>query len=411
MICRTFTCIAVVPVANHIVADLEGHPDKKASVLLVTIWELGEAAGPLIIAPLSEVIGRYPVMNACNVGFILSTLLASFAPTASVLIAARFLTGLAVASNVLNPSIVGDMFISAQRGTAMSLIMLAPLVGGAIGPAISGAIAETMGWREMLWICAGLATLCEIAFLTFFRETFKVPILNRRAAKLRKETGDPTYRTVFEVESAERKGSQLWEQILRPFVVLAGSGVLQALSLIEAVGFTYFYVMSTTLPSILEELYGLSAAATGAAFISFSKSTFPLPSTPHSLTSLLHSRRGLRHQRSPLQPTPRQNLHQPPRRKQGHRATRIPAPARHLRKHFPPTDRRTIRLGRPIATPRILGPALSRRARSRSHARHAPPHGLRRRCFWHVLCICHDGRHRDEVSDGDIFTPGHGTPD
>lgn len=210
-------------------------------------------------------------MNACNIVFILATLLASFAPTASILIGARFLTGLAVASNVLNPSIVGDMFISEQRGTAMSFIMLAPLIGGAVGPAISGAIAETMGWREMLWICAGLATVCEIAFLTFFRETFKVPILNRRAAKLRKDTGDLTYRTVFEIENAQKKGSQLWEQILRPFVVIWGSGVLQALSLIEAVAFTYFYVMSTTLPGILEDMYNLSAAATGAAFIAFSK--------------------------------------------------------------------------------------------------------------------------------------------
>ncbi|CZT14156.1 related to multidrug resistance protein [Ramularia collo-cygni] len=266
----TFTCIAVVPVANHIVVDLEGHKDRKASVLLVTIWELGEAAGPLFIAPLSEVIGRYPVMNACNIVFIAATLLASFAPSATVLISARFLTGLAVASNVLNPSIVGDMFVAEQRGTAMSFIMLAPLIGGAVGPAISGAVAETLGWREMLWICAGLATICEVAFLAFFRETFKVPILNRRAAKLRKESGDKTYRTVFEIENAQKTGNHLWEQVLRPFVVMAGSGILQALSLIEAVAYTYFYVMSTTLPSILEDLYGLSAAATGAAFISFS---------------------------------------------------------------------------------------------------------------------------------------------
>lgn len=50
----TFTCIGVVPVAGRIVMDLEGRESKSSSVLLVTIWELGEAAGPLIIAPLSE---------------------------------------------------------------------------------------------------------------------------------------------------------------------------------------------------------------------------------------------------------------------------------------------------------------------------------------------------------------------
>ncbi|EGP86473.1 unnamed protein product [Zymoseptoria tritici ST99CH_1E4] len=265
----TFTCIAVVPVASHIVKDLDGHPDKSSSVLLVTIWELGEAAGPLFLAPLSEIFGRYPVMNGANMLFIAATLLASFAPTSAVLIAARFLTGLAVASNVLNPSIVGDMFVSEERGTAMSFIMLAPLMGGAIGPAISGAVAETLGWREMLWICAGLAMACEICFLTLFRETFKVPILARRAARLRKETGNEFLQTRFEFEGSQKTG-KVWESIMRPIVVFCGSGVLQAMSIFGSVSYTYFYVISVTLPDILEDQYHLSAAATGAAFVSFS---------------------------------------------------------------------------------------------------------------------------------------------
>jgi MFS family permease len=265
----TFTCLGLVPVAGHIVADLDGHRDKSASVLLVTIWELGEAAGPLLIAPLSELYGRYPVMNVANVVFIAATLLAALSPTATILISARFLTGLAVASNVLNPAIVGDMFASEQRGTAMSVTMLAPLLGGAIGPAISGAIAESMGWRSVLWISTGLATLCEVIFLTFFRETFKVRILAKRAAKLRMETGNDNYRTTFELHDIDNNATLL-EAIMRPVVVLWSNGVLLAISIFGSVTFTFFYVMSTTLPDILEGVYGLSPAQTGAAFISFS---------------------------------------------------------------------------------------------------------------------------------------------
>jgi MFS family permease len=56
-----------VPIAGHIIADLNGgHESKTDSILLVTIWELGEAAGPLLIAPLSERYGRYPVFNIAN---------------------------------------------------------------------------------------------------------------------------------------------------------------------------------------------------------------------------------------------------------------------------------------------------------------------------------------------------------
>ncbi|OCT48794.1 putative major facilitator superfamily transporter [Cladophialophora carrionii] len=269
----TFTCISVVPVANHIIYDLDGTTSKSASVLLVTIWELGEAFGPLVLAPLSEAVGRYPVFNVANVLFISATVLAVLCRSTPLFIAARALTGLAVASNVLNPAIVGDMFIEEERGSAMSAIMLAPLLGGAVGPAIAGAIAESLGWRQVLWMAITLASACEVVFFTCFRETFKVAILNRRVARLTKETGNTALRTAFAANNpeADDKGSRkLLDAVLRPFVVFFDSGVLQAMSLFGSLEFAYFYVMSTTLPDILEGLYGLSPARTGSAFIAFS---------------------------------------------------------------------------------------------------------------------------------------------
>lgn len=268
---RTFTCIGVVPVASSIVEDLDGkHASSSTSALLVTIWELGEAAGPLLIAPLSEVFGRYPVMNGCNIAFISATILAVSSQSSILFIAARMLTGLAVASNVLNPAIIGDMFESEKRGSAMSLIMLAPLIGGAIGPAISGAIAQTMGWRMILVIATGLAVLCELLFLTCFRETYKMAILRRRLKKLRQESGD------FEISTKAKRGHEnvlkLWGSIARPATVLFGSKVLMLLSLYASVAFSYFYVMSISLPIILQDIYGFNPAQTGSAFISFSKS-------------------------------------------------------------------------------------------------------------------------------------------
>ncbi|KAL7628032.1 hypothetical protein AAE478_002228 [Parahypoxylon ruwenzoriense] len=266
----TFTCISVVPVATRIVDDLNhGHSSKSASVLLVTIWELGEAAGPLLIAPLSEMFGRYPVINVANVLFIAATVLAALSQSASSFIGARALTGLAVASNVLNPAIIGDMFVSEQRGSAMSLVQLAPLIGGAIGPAISGAIAETMGWRQAVWMSVILATTCEIVFLTCFRETYKVAILRRKVARLRRETGNMALRTVFDIDEGSGP-KRIWAAVIRPFTVLAGSGVLQAMSIFGSIIFAYFYIMATTLPDILETLYGLSPAVAGSAFITFS---------------------------------------------------------------------------------------------------------------------------------------------
>ena len=214
--------------------------------------------------------GRYPVFNAANVLFIFATILAALSQSTSLFIFARALTGFAVASNVLNPAIVADILPSDERGTAMSLIQLAPLTGGAVGPAIAGAIVESSGWRNVLWMSVALAGACELAFLACFRETYKVTILRRKAARLREETGDSLLTTAFDAEGEQDATKKFWESITRPTTVFLDSGVLQACSLFASVAFAYFYNMCTTLPVILEEVYELTPALTGTAFMTFS---------------------------------------------------------------------------------------------------------------------------------------------
>ncbi|KAK4187147.1 major facilitator superfamily domain-containing protein [Podospora australis] len=285
----TMTCMSVVPLATDIVQELSGSdtPSKSASVLLVTIWELGEAAGPLLIAPLSEMYGRYPVMNVCNVLFIAATIMAASSQSVPQFIVARMLTGLAVAGNVLNPAIVGDIFISEQRGSAVSLIYLAPLVGGAVGPLIGSTLAQAMGWRKVVWMTALLATAGEVVMFLVFKETYKVAILRKRAEEMMQRGLCKNVKTLFDHESdmevaalmgsprGEKNGckqsalQKLRDSVLRPAYVLCGSGVLMAMSLFGAVIFTFFYVMSTTFADILQNVYGLSPVAVGSCYASF----------------------------------------------------------------------------------------------------------------------------------------------
>jgi MFS family permease len=212
------------------------------------------------------VYGRYPIFNLANVLFILWTLVAASSQTSWLFIFSRFLTGCAVASNVLNPAIIGDMLPPDQRGTAMATLMLAPLLGGAVGPAIAGAIAQSIGWRRILWVGAGIAGICELAFLLTLRETYKISILKRRLKKERRAS----YVSIVDPEK-ESATKTIWRSIKRPATVFGDSFVLQILSLYGSLIFTFFYIMATTLPSILESEYGFSPASTGSAFLSFSK--------------------------------------------------------------------------------------------------------------------------------------------
>lgn len=242
--------------------DGEGADTPFAAVLPITIWELGEAVGPLLIGPLSEIFGRYPLVNAANILLLMGTAASALSPNMPVFLISRALTGMAVASNVLSPAIIGDIFVPEQRGTAMSMVTFAPIVGGTIGPAVGGFVGGFLGWRSVIWVSMGLAGVCGLLSLTLFRETYKVKILRSRAARLRKEAGNPP-----SDPDSEKRPDNLMISMLRPFGVLMCSGVLVALSLFGAFHYSQVYVLSTTLPVILEDVYGLSQAEIGSAFL------------------------------------------------------------------------------------------------------------------------------------------------
>lgn len=435
----TFTCISVVPVAKTIVDDLlASNPDtsppqddtaaSSAAVLLVTIWELGEALGALFIAPLSELYGRAPVMNIGNLLFVACTAAGALSRSVTLLIVARALTGVAVVTNVLNPAIIGDIFPPEQRGAAMSLVQLSPLLGGAIGPAIAGAVSQSVGWRANLWVSTVLAGGCEIVFLVLFRETYKVPILRRKAARLREETGNPDLRTEFDVvrwkhdggvgaDGKHARANSNWtlvaEAVLRPFVVLKSSFVLQIMSLYSGILFSYFYTMSTSFPRLLQDVYGFTPAQTGLSFITFSESAFFFFTC--SRLSLLYTdckiiRRGLPRQRMLLQRLPRQDLHPLARQAPRRRAARVSAPARH---------RRRLPLPRLDPAVRLVGPAPAAARRplalgrppGRLPAAGVPAHdGLRGGRVRHLLGVVGDGRHLHAVRHGHLHAARRAAP-
>lgn len=255
--------------ASRITKDLDGSDEQASSaVLLVTIWELGEAAGPLFIAPLSEMFGRRPLFNAANVLFTMTTVLGALSENTATFVASRALTGMAVAANVLNPAVVADLFAPEQRGAAMSFIMFAPLIAGSLGPLFGSVVADHLGWRAVLWTTVALAALCELAFFASFRETHKLSVLRRKLARLRKQAGPIASTESLRKEiDLEKDSKGLWTSIMRPAVVFFGSAVLVAISLVGSAIYSYFYTISVSMPGILEEVYMFPSARTGEAFL------------------------------------------------------------------------------------------------------------------------------------------------
>lgn len=125
------------------------------ATFLVSIYFLGFAFGPLVVAPMSEVFGRVYVYHVGNIAFTCFTIAAACSFNIGMLMAFRFLMGLVgcVPTTIGVGSIV-DMIALEKRGRAISLWAVGPLLGPCVGPIAGGYLIETAGWRWVYWLLA-----------------------------------------------------------------------------------------------------------------------------------------------------------------------------------------------------------------------------------------------------------------
>lgn len=99
-------------------------------LMTVSIYVLGFALGPLILAPLSELYGRLIVYHFCNLGYIGFTFGCAFSTNVAMFLVFRFLAG-TMASGPLSVGggTVADLYPPQLRGKAMSMFSLGPLLG------------------------------------------------------------------------------------------------------------------------------------------------------------------------------------------------------------------------------------------------------------------------------------------
>ena len=235
------------------------------SIILVSIWELGEVFGPLIIAPLSELYGRLPIYHVANILFVLSSAAAAKSQSINILIACRFLLGLTVASTTLNSCIVGDMFKEESRGRALAMMGMTPAIAPVLGPAVGGYISEYLGWRWTFWVITIATGAFELCFLATYRESYKVTILERKARHLRMETGNGLLRSRY--DTGLSGFALLSSLIVRPFKLLFASPVVILVSVCGAFAISYTYVIITSISGIYEAGYLFQQGLLGLTYL------------------------------------------------------------------------------------------------------------------------------------------------
>ena len=98
--------------------------------LTVSIYLCGFAVGPMFIAPLSELYGRLVIYHTCNVFYIGFIIGCALSKSTGMFLGFRLLAGIASSGPLtVGGGTVADVVPPAQRGRAMSLFFMGPLLG------------------------------------------------------------------------------------------------------------------------------------------------------------------------------------------------------------------------------------------------------------------------------------------
>ncbi|GJC90602.1 putative transporter C36.03c [Colletotrichum liriopes] len=223
-------------------------------ILLNSLFMCGYVLGPLLFGPLSEYIGRRPVLIGTYLGYLVFMLACSGAPNYPALLVFRLLSGINAAAPT---TVIGGLYADildnpAVRGNAMAVYMSVTTVGPLIGPIVSG-FSSPVSWRWPFWI-AGIIAACGLPLVLTLPETY-APVLHNKAAK----------RQMKRKNGMERKQQQQLE--LKPFELLFTEPILLFTSAYLTLAYAVFYLMFQAYPVIFQGFYGLSPGMAGLAFL------------------------------------------------------------------------------------------------------------------------------------------------
>ncbi|KAF4158046.1 hypothetical protein CNMCM6936_003680 [Aspergillus lentulus] len=188
----------------------EFHVSSEVTTLCLSLYVLGFAIGPVLLAPLSEYFGRQPVYVVSWFLLFIFQLPLALAPNIGTIIVCRFLAGCAGGAPLTNTGgSISDLWERNSSGGPMAVYGLSSTFGPPTALVMSGYIGLNAGWRWIFWVLMAITGGFWLLLIVTIPETRHSIILQRKAAHVRKQMAQENLAsasTTVDLHAHARKG-------------------------------------------------------------------------------------------------------------------------------------------------------------------------------------------------------------
>ncbi|RBW43618.1 MFS transporter [Loktanella sp. D2R18] len=139
--------------------------------LTLAAYMIAFALGLLFWGPLSERIGRKPVLLVTLVLYIVASLLCALVYQIEYLIGYRILQGIAGGGvTVIGTTIVKDMFDGRERERVMAVVMSLVIIAPIVAPVLGALLLQFASWH-MIFVVLAVFASCVLVLVFFYQET------------------------------------------------------------------------------------------------------------------------------------------------------------------------------------------------------------------------------------------------
>ncbi|KAF2089142.1 MFS general substrate transporter [Saccharata proteae CBS 121410] len=246
----------------------------EVATLGLSMYILGFAVGPLLLAPLSEYFGRNPVYIVSWGLLVVFQIPLALAPNIGTVIVCRFIQGFFGGAPLTNTGgTISDLWARNECGYAMAVYGVSSTAAPPFALIVSGYIVLEKGWRFLFWVFMAITGGFWIIFVLTVPETRHTTILDKKTRRIRKllqrEGLDAAASTIRDANADEKKGlHQLFAITLtRPFRFLFTEPITFFAAAYNGWIYGIVYLFNEAFPLVFADGHGFNTGEWGLAFL------------------------------------------------------------------------------------------------------------------------------------------------